>query len=313
MDNLLTSISVTLPLIFMLLLGMLLRKLEYINKNFISLANKLNFNVFLPCSVFAGTYCAEFDLKECIDVVVIDTIAIVVTFIISIVVATLVTTNKPRRGTLISGMYRSNYAYIGIPVVCAMMGISSSLFASLTLAVCSIVCNILSPIGFSINSGEKLSAKKLFKDVFGNAYIIATIFAIVLMLLHCPQFPTPIHKTLTSLGSICTPLAVVVLGANLDLSAIGDKRRLLRWANLFKLVVFPLIGTWLCVLVGLRGEKLATLFTLLACPAATLLFTISQEMGGDTDLATEIVAIGTLYSMVTMTIGIYILKTLQLL
>ena len=310
MTDLITSLNITLPLIFMLAAGYGLRKLGWISKDFIRIANKLNYNVFLPCSVFAGTYCSGYDIASCADVLLIVVISLIAMFLISIAVSVISTTNKPRRGTMITGMYRSNYAYVGIPVVCAILGVTSNVLASITLAVCSMVSNVLTPIGFSINSGEKLSIKKLLKDVFANSYIIATIAAFILMLLKCPQFPTAIHKTITSLGSVCTPLAVVALGANLDFDAIKDKRRLLRVTNIFRLIVFPLIGTIVCILMGLRGEKLAVLYTLYACPAATLLFTVSQEMGGDTDLATEIVAVGTAFSMVTMTIGIYILKSI---
>ena len=313
MENILSSIGITLPLILMLLLGMLLRRLKMTTSEFIRVANKLNFNVFLPASVFAGIYCAEYNLSECISLIEMVVITLIIMFVASVFLSMLMTKNKSHRATMISGMFRSNYAYVGVPVVCAIVGVSSSLFASLTLAVCSMVNNVLSPLGFSINSGEKLSVKKILKDVFGNVYLIVTIIAVVLMLLHCPKFPEPIHKTISSLGSVCTPLAVVVLGANLDLGAIGPKRRLLRWCNLFKLVIFPLIGTFIFVKMGLTGEKLAVMFALLGCPTATLLFTISQEMGGDTDLATEIVAIGTCVSMITMTVGIYILKTLGLL
>lgn len=310
MENFITAINVTLPLILMLAAGYGLRALGWINKEFIRVANKLNFNVFLPCSVFAGTYCSNFNIREGADIITIVVCANLIMFGIAVMVSRLVTSVPARRGTMITGMFRSNYGYIGLPVVCAILGVTSNVLASMTLAICSMISNVLTPIGFSINSGGKLTAKKLLKDVFGNTYIIATMVAFVLMLLHCPQFPTPIHKTITSLGSVCTPLAVVTLGANLDLKAIGPKRRLLRWTNLFRLVIFPIVGTVVCILLGLRGEKLTVLYTLFACPAATLLFTVSQEMGGDTDLASEIVAIGTIESMVTMTIGIYILKTL---
>lgn len=310
MENLVTAVSVTLPLILLMFLGMLLRTLKCIDAGFIRVANKLNYNVFLPCSVFAGTYSSRFDLSEGGNVLLTVLVSVTIMFFISILVSVLITDKKHARGTIITGMFRSNYGYVGLPVVNSILGAESCLLASMSLVVTSIVSNVYTPLGFSINNSEvKLSIKKILKDVFCNVYLIVTIIAVILMLCHCPEFPAPIHKTIASLGSVCTPLAMIALGANLNLKKIVGNRKVLNCVNLFRLVIFPLIGTFICILLGFRSESLTVLFVLYACPAATLLFTVSQEMGGDTDLASQIVAVGTVLSMVTMTIGIFVLKS----
>jgi len=310
LENFITAVSVTLPLVLMLALGCFLGRLGWISKDFIRIGNKLNFNVFLPCSLFAGTYCSTFDTGSGAGFLLTVIIAVIVMFLISLAGANLITKDEAQRGTLISGLFRSNTAYVGVPVACGILGVTSSVPASLMVTVASIICNILTPIGFSIHSGHKVTAKKLLKDIFGNPYIIITLLGFVLMLCHCPQFPTPIHKTIVSLGQVCTPLAMVCLGANLDFARIREDKKVLRWANLLRLVVYPLIGTAVVILLGFRDEYLAAIYAMFACPAATLLFTVSQAMGGDSDLASEIVATGTILSMITMTLGIFILRSM---
>ncbi len=312
LENFITAVSVTLPLVLMLALGYFLGRLGWITKDFIRIANKLNFNVFLPCSVFSGLYCSNFDISSGAGFLLVVVISYITMFLISLAAANLISKDEAKRGTLAVGLFRSNTSYIGIPVACGIMGTTGSVLASLMITVGSITNNILTPISFSIHSGHRVTAKKLLRDIFGNSYIIMTIIGFVLMLLHCPQFPSPVHNTIVNLGRVCTPLAMLCLGANLDFGKIRNDKRELLWSSLIRLVIYPAIGLSAAILMGFRGESLAVLFALYATPAATLLFTVSQAMGGDSDLGGEIVAVETILSMVTMTIGIFVLKTMGL-
>lgn len=312
MGNFIASVNTTLPLIIMLAVGYFLGRIGFIKSDFIKQANKLNYWVFLPCSVFAGTYCKSVDFSEGLSVVITEVIIILVTFVLGYFISRTVTKDISKRGTVMVSLCRSNYVYIGTPVVCAIFGLSSSIYASLVVAVLAVVCNIISPFCFTVNSGEKVSGKTLLKSVFANTYIIASIIAVILMICHCPQFPEPIHKSIATLGNVCTPLALITLGASFDFKSAGTNKKLLIWANFFKLLVFPIIGTLIIVALGFRGEALAALFVYLACPTATVIFTIAQAYGGDSELASEIVVTQTVVSMVTMTLGIFILKTLGL-
>ena len=310
MNNLIASVNTTLPLVIMLAAGYFLARTGLVKKDFIKAANKLNYWVFLPCSVFAGTYCKSVDFGEGIGVVIAEALIILATFAAGFFISRMLTKDSAKRGTVMVSLCRSNYAYIGTPVVCAIFGIASSVYGSLVLAVLAVMCNILSPFCFMVNSGEKISFRQMMKSVFANTYIIASILAIILMICHCPQFPEPIHKSIATLGNVCTPLALVTLGASFDFRKIGINKRLLCWTNVFKLLVFPLVGTMVLIAAGFRGEALAALFIYLACPCAMVIFTLSQAYGGDDELASEIVVTETLVSMVTMTAGIFILKSL---
>lgn len=312
MGNFIASVNTTLPLIIMLAVGYFLGRIGLIKADFIKQANKLNYWLFLPCSVFASTYCKTVDFSEGISVVVTEVLIILATFVAGYFISKSVTKDGEKRGTVMVSLCRSNYVYIGAPVVCAIVGLSSSVYASLVIAVLAVVCNIISPFCFTVNSGEKVSAKAMLKSVFANSYIIASIVAVILMICHCPQFPDPIHKSISTLGNVCTPLALVTLGASFDFKSAGANKKVLFWSNFFKLLIFPVIGTLIIVAIGFRGEALAALFVYLACPTATVIFTIAQAYGGDSELASEIVVTQTVISMITMTLGIFILKSLNL-
>lgn len=312
MQNFITSVNTTLPLVIMLAAGYFLGQIHMISPDFIKQANKLNYWLFLPCSVFAGTYCKKVDFNEGISVVIAEVVIILTTFAAGLIISRLISKEEKKRGTIAVSLCRSNYVYIGTPIVCAVFGVTSSVYASLVVAVLAVVCNIMSPFCFASNSGTKLSLKKMLKNVFANSYIIASILAVILMINHCPQFPEPIHKSISTLGSVCTPLALVTLGASFDFKKVGINKGILIWTNFIKLVVFPLIGSIVLIALGFRGEAFAALLVYLICPTATVVFTLAQAYGGDSELASEIVVTQTVLSMITMTIGIFIMKSLGL-
>ena len=211
LDNLVTSVNITVPIVLILAVGYFLGRIGFIKDSFIKTANKLNFRVFLPCSVFASLYCNSVSFDEGMRVLIAEVILIVAIFIAAMFIARASTQNPSQRGTMIAGILRSNYVYIGQPIICAICGITSSPIGAIVLAAIAIVANILTPLGFTLNNGKEFDMKTLIKDTFVSPYIIASIIGIILMLLKCPQFPTFIHKSITSLASICTPLAPIFI------------------------------------------------------------------------------------------------------
>ncbi len=313
MESLVTSINVTLPIVIMLTVGYVLRRIGMMNDNFIKIANSLNFRVFLPCSLFVSLYCKTFSIAKGAGTMLAAFLAYTVTFIIGCLLVPRLTDDNAKRGTMATVFFRSNISYVGVPVVNTLTNGTGTYMMALVLTVAVPLGNILTTIGFSIFSGHKANFKKIVLDVLRNPCVIASVAGTVLMLLHCPQFPTAVHDTISSMGKVCTPLALVSIGGSLDFSKLGINKKLLIWGNACCLVVFPLIGTLIFVLCGFRNESLASLYALMACPVATLTFAVAQSMGGDGELASEQIVSQSILSVATIFIGVFILKSLQLL
>ena len=75
-----------------------------------------------------------------------------------------------------------------------------------------------------------------------------------------------------------------------------------------KLVAVPLIFLTIGILLGFRGAELVVLLALFGSPAAVSSFIMAQQMDGDGDLAGQLVVLGSLCSIITMFIWIFILK-----
>ena len=149
----------------------------------------------------------------------------------------------------------------------------------------------------------------LIKQVFKNPLIIATLLGIVFILLRI-NIPKPIYKTLSDISKISTPLAFIVLGAELQFGNMLKNIKYLISVNLLRLIVNPLITIGIGKLIGFQGIELVALLSMSACPTAVASYTMAKEMKADGDLAGEIVATTSMFSILTIFCWVLILKNM---
>ena len=105
---------------------------------------------------------------------------------------------------------------------------------------------------------------------------------------------------------------MIVMGGTFRFDALNNARIQLAVTVFFKLVLIPIIGLTLAVLYGLTGENLVPMMTMLGGPTAVSSYTMAQQMGGDPDLASQIVVFTTIFSMFSLVVFITVLKSLFL-
>ena len=124
--------------------------------------------------------------------------------------------------------------------------------------------------------------------------------------------PTGVHKSITDLGRIATPLALVSLGAGFQFKRIKGYARQLIICISGKLVIGPMIMLTLAALLGFREEMLVPVLALFGSPVATSSYTMAELMDGDGVLAGSLVVLTTALSILTMFLFIFALNQLGL-
>ena len=126
------------------------------------------------------------------------------------------------------------------------------------------------------------------------------------------QFPGFLEETLTDLGSITIPLALLILGADLDLNLQTTQVAYLAVVTVCKLLAVPLLFLPPAIFLGFRGQALASLLAMYASPAAVSGYIMAQNENADYHLAGQIVVVTSLLSCFTLFIFIAVLHELQL-
>ena len=84
------------------------------------------------------------------------------------------------------------------------------------------------------------------------------------------------------------------------------------FATSYKLIAAPALITLGGYLLGFRGMELGMLFLMNATPVAAASYIMARSMGGNAALAANIIALTTLLSTLSCTLGMVILQTLGL-
>jgi predicted permease len=126
------------------------------------------------------------------------------------------------------------------------------------------------------------------------------------------QLPAFFQK-LTNLSKVGSPVMLFVLGARLDFSAVKSLLPQLRLGILLRLLGGPLVMIGGAILLreplGLTTVTMPTLVAISATPVATSSAVMTQEIGGDDQLASQLVVWTTTFSLVTIFCIVYLLRS----
>jgi len=306
MENFLLALNVVLPIFLTMALGFLLKRLKMVDESSLNTMNKLVFRVFMSTLLFLNVYNIGDLSKLSINNLKLLGYAFIIIFII-VFLAWLIympkVKEKKKLSVLIQGVYRGNFVLFGLAIVDSIYG------KELLTIVVIPTFNVLAVIILEYYSGREISKLKLVKQVFKNPLIIATLLGIIFILLRI-NIPKPIYKTLSDISKISTPLAFIVLGAELQFGNMLKNIKYLISVNLLRLIVNPLITIGIGKLIGFQGIELVALLSMSACPTAVASYTMAKEMKADGDLAGEIVATTSIFSILTIFCWVLILKNM---
>jgi predicted permease len=193
-----------------------------------------------------------------------------------------------------------NLGFMGFPIIMTMYGQLGLFYASLFVIVFNI--SIFS-YGISVlNNGQSLSLKQ-----FINPGIIAALIALVIFVFNIP-LPVVITKFLSSIGSITSPLAMMILGSTV--AAVDFKQlfnsKLLYVFSACKLIIWPGL-IWLVLHLFIDNPMIIGISTILmSLPVAGNVSMLSITYGGNTSIAAKGTGLSTLLSLITIPIYMYL-------
>ena len=307
MENLLLSFHVVMPLCLIMALGYGIRQLGWIDDKSVRTINNLAFRVFIPILIFYNVYNTRLDGDFQWEVFVFAVVGVLALFGILFLIIPRIEPENAKRGVLIQGIGRSNFVLFGLSVAEALYGAGNSGVTALLVAVVVPMFNVLSVVALEVYGTDATHPKKIIKGILTNPLIIASILGILVMAVRL-KLPSFVETTVSDLSKIATPLALFVLGASFSFSKVGGNLRQLLIGVTGKLVINPLIFLTAGVLCGFRDIELASLMVIFAAPTAVNSFTMAQQMGGDADLAGQLVVFTSVFAVITMFMWIFVTK-----
>ncbi|MGF1847528.1 AEC family transporter [Vibrio lentus] len=307
------SASVTGPICLMLFLGVMLKRIGLINDNFIDVASKVVFQVTLPAMLFLSIVQSNHNFSASSALVAFGVIANFVFFLFTIFSTKLVFKGSKDQGVIVQGGFRANTAIIGLAYVANIYGNQGVALAAIYVASLTVLYNIQAVIALTPkgkDTGAK-AIKVIAKSITKNPLIIAIFLAVVFYTLSIP-----IPKMVTDAGqyfaNMTLPLALLCTGGSLDISSLKQEKLSTWFASSYKLIASPLLITLAAWYLGFEGLDLGLIFLMSAAPTAAASYVMARAMGGNSTLAANIIALTTVVSLITCTLGIFALTAMDL-
>ena len=325
MDSLIFALCAVAPIVLMVVIGYALKKLGFMNERFAKEANRLVFRIFMPVMLFVKIYGMQ-DLSD-IDFgfILYALIAILIVFFLSIPASIAIARQKNRRGVLIQAALRSGYSLIGIPLAESLYGEPGAAAATILSAALIPLFNVLSVISLvaigNDDSSKKPSVMSIVLDIIKNPLIVGIFSAIVCVVIRGVfenvgigfriSNIAPVMTVLQYLANLAIPLALLVLGAQFEFSAVAALKREIIWGTLIRTVIVPAFA--LGIAYFFFGDRFspahfATFVAAFATPVAVPSVPMVQEMGGDVTLAGQLVVWSTLASAFTVFLFTFLLR-----
>lgn len=308
MDNFIFSLNATIPVFFVIFMGWFLKKIGIIDERFSQVNDRLSFKVLFPLLLFRDISAA--DLKQDFDIkfAVFCFTATFLCFTAIWILSEIFIKDKSIIGSFVQGSFRGSAAILGVAFVQNMYGNSGMVPLMIVAAVP--LYNIFSVIILTVRgrSGEKISIKKLLMSIVKNPMIIGIFTGLPFALLEV-HFPVMIEKCISNLSVLTTPLALLSVGAGFEFKNAKAKLKPSIIASVIKLVIQPAILLPVAIMMGFRNQEIIALLIMTGAPTTVSSFIMAKNMNNDAELASSIVVITTLFSSVTITAMIFILKT----
>ena len=322
MDQLLFSLNATIPVFLTMVIGYLLKVFHIVDEPFIKTLNSFNFKITLPVLLFKDIAGSDFysvwDTRYVLYCFAVTFLCIAAIWII----AGIFYRDKAHLGELVQASYRSSAAVLGIAFIQNIYGNSG--MAPLMIIGTVPLYNIAAVLILSFTgpkasetetaSGlgsrlDKAALKKSVKGVLTNPIIIGIFLGMAASLCRI-SFPVMISKTINNVASLASPLALIGLGAGFEGRKALKQLKPTAVASLIKLVVLPALFLPLAIKLGFTTEKLVGILVMLGSPTTPSCYIMAKNMGHEGTLTSSVVLTTTFLSSITLTMWLFILRSL---
>ena len=313
LESFLVAFNAVAPFLILLGIGFGAVRLKLTDRPFMDRLNALNYKVFFPFLMFNNVYSAKPENMPSVKLMVTGALSVTLLVILLMLVVPRIVKENPRRGVVIQGIFRSNFIIYGIPLTTYVFGAEKSSICGMMIMIMVSLFNVAAVIVLEMfREGGRIRPEKLLLGIVKNPLLQGCVVGLAFYLLQI-RLPSFISTPVSSLANLATTLALIVLGANLKFDELKKNRQTISVVLVIRLILLPAVMVTFAYYIGLRGVELFLILMIFGTPVATSSYPMAQNMGGDGQLAGQLVFVSTVASLATIFLFIFTLSRLGLL
>ncbi|MDA2731873.1 AEC family transporter [Bacillus cereus] len=294
-------LDVILPILILMLIGAILqRKFQF---NLKQLSTLINY-CLMPAAVFLNIYDIRIETGLLLQIIYYLMLYSLSLMLVSHFISKTLKLEKGESAALKNSISLMNSGNYGLPVSQLIfsqnpVGVSIQIFIV-------IFQNLLT---YSYGIYNLLSATKTIGGIIQSFLRLPVFHALVLGILFQSftiQLPNSILLPLNQLANGFVAIALILLGAQLSNIKLNFFHRVITWALIGRLLMGPLVAFAMIYLLNIDGIVAQSLFIASSFPTSRNTATIAMEYQIEPELHAQIVLFSTLFSIVTVTVVIYL-------
>lgn len=309
MDGLFYSLNATMPIFFVMMLGVVFRKIGLLSENLAAGINKFVFKVALPANLFIQLHNVDifaiWDTGYVIFCFAVTLISVLISWGVSHFLK-----DGSVRGEVVQASYRSSASLLGMAYIENIYG--SATVGSLMMIGCVplynisavIVLSLMNPTNTGVDGGK---IKSSVTGIVKNPIIWGIIFGFAWSLTGI-RLPVMAETTISYIGRTASPLGLLAMGAMVDFGSIIKQKGPVVLSVFMKLILFVVLFAPFAVWFGFDGEKLIAIIVMLGSASTVGGFIMAKNMGHEGSVSAGSAALSTLLSSFTMTLWIWLLR-----
>lgn len=275
------AFQLSIQLLLLIAVGVIVWRLGLLDEKFDQSLAALVLNVCLPCMI-VKSFCTEYDpkqLKNCVVLVGLSIGLLLLWFLVGQVVYRIHKKSFTGRILRFGAMF-TNFSFVGFPVAQQLYGNTGLLyFVIFTMPIRMVYYSsaqpLLSPLGISV---EKKAFRENLKGWLSPP--VVAVFIGLALYFSGWRFPTPVDKTLGSIGATASPLGMILCGITIgknEWKALLSPRYLRM--PLLRNVLMPTITILILYLLPIDPAVAKIVAVYSALPVASMLnaFTIQYD------------------------------------
>ncbi|QEL68432.1 MULTISPECIES: AEC family transporter [unclassified Bacillus cereus group] len=294
-------LDVILPILILMLIGAILQiKFQF---NLKQLSTLITY-CLMPAAVFVNIYDIRIETGLLLQIIYYLMLYSLSLIIVSHFISKTLKLEKGESAALKNSISLMNSGNYGLPVSQLIfshnpVGVSIQIFIV-------IFQNLLT---YSYGIYNLLSATKTIGGIIQSFLRLPVFHALVLGVLFQSfkiQIPNSILLPLNQLANGFVAIALILLGAQLSNIKLNFFHRVITWALIGRLLMGPLLALVIIYILNIDGIVAQSLFIASSFPTSRNTSTIAMEYQIEPELHAQIVLFSTLFSIITVTVVIYL-------
>jgi predicted permease len=292
--------SILLPDFSLILLGVILMRITRWGSEFWAGLEKMVYYVLFPALLFYSTSRTPLDFSVTGKLIQAALLLVLGGIAMGWLARPLFKVGPMSFESALQTAFRFN-SYMALAIAYRLGGDAGTSMMALIIGFAVPLCNMAAVHALVHKSGG------LAKELAKNPLLLATASGVLFNLSGLPM-PEVAGVLLSRMGNASIALGLILVGAGLRLSGLSEGKAMSAYFIAVKLLAMPALALLLGRLFGLPWLQLQILVMFGALPTASSAYVLAARLGGNAPLVAFIISAGTLVSIATLPLWLYLAR-----